>query len=939
LENAFAGVKSSEFHFQNEMDAISVAIWCAAPDGAAEFQNQTWREYTGLSAEASREQGWLDAIHPEDMAHYAMKWREIRAAQAPGAVEVRLRRFDGVYRWFSVRVVPVRNERGNIIGWCGTNIDIDDHKQAQALLALEKRVLDIIAKEDPRPSFLNALSRLVEENENLREDFRDLFEEAPIPYVHEGLDSRFIRANRAAMRVLGIGPDEIAGTFGSSLVANTPETQRRLREAFESIAEGKETSEVELELRRKDNGNPVWVHWWSKPAPSGRFTRTMMVDITDRVLMAQTKAALEFSLESGQVGDWDLDLVHDTSRRSLRHDQCFGYNHPIPEAEWGVEEFIRHVHPEDRVRVESSMREAVKDSQDWVSEFRVVWPDGSVHWLIACGRIYRIEEGRPVRMLGIVMDITERKKTEEALRETKAELEFALESAQIGDWDLDLVTDTSRRSLRHDQCFGYNQAIPEAEWGIEAFIRHVHPEDRVRVEGSLRRAAKDLLDWGSEFRVVWPDGNVHWLAARGSIYRTREGKAIRMLGIVMDISDRKRAEEALGASEQMARGQVEALKHTLDALAMDSAPDRLAQHISRTITEQLGAHSSSVWRRNESNGLIGFEFAFEGGNFVTKSDSTIAGLSLWLPMDDSWPWPAALHAGAHCLMEDIRKVPSFPLRDRLVAMGIITVLMVPMLIAGRLEGTIAIRFSHRRVFRNEEIELAQTLANQAVLAMQLTRLSAENRDSAVIAERNRMARDIHDSLAQGFTGVIVQLEAAEDAKLRGLSKEADEHLNRAGDLARDSLNEARRSVQALRPLVLEENDLCGALSALFAKMTTGTSLRSEFKLQGHPRPLPPAWEENLLYIGQEALTNVLRHARANHFSAQLAFSSDALRLDLRDDGCGFDPSSKNSGFGLLGMRERVESIGGQLAVVSAPGEGTAVLITVPLAGGLRASGS
>ena len=139
----------------------------------------------------------------------------------------------------------------------------------------------------------------------------------------------------------------------------------------------------------------------------------------------------------------------------------------------------------------------------------------------------------------------ERNKFEEILRETKAVLEFTLESAQVGDWDLDLINDTSRRSLRHDQCFGYNTAIPEAKWGIEVFIQHVHPEDRARVEDSLRGAARDLLDWASEFRVIWPDGSLHWIATRGSIYRTQEGKATRMLGIVMDITDRKNAEEAL----------------------------------------------------------------------------------------------------------------------------------------------------------------------------------------------------------------------------------------------------------------------------------------------------------------------------------------------------------------------------------------------------------
>jgi formate hydrogenlyase transcriptional activator len=125
------------------------------------------------------------------------------------------------------------------------------------------------------------------------ERFRDLFEEAPIAYVYEGLDTRIIRANRAAMSILGIKPEGIAGTFGKSLVPDTPDAQSHFREALESIGRGIETSGVVLELRRKDDGKPVWIQWWSKPVLCGNYTRTMFVDITDRVLMEQEQARLQ----------------------------------------------------------------------------------------------------------------------------------------------------------------------------------------------------------------------------------------------------------------------------------------------------------------------------------------------------------------------------------------------------------------------------------------------------------------------------------------------------------------------------------------------------------------------------------------------------------------------------------------------------------------------
>ncbi|MBI5764803.1 MAG: sigma 54-interacting transcriptional regulator [Planctomycetes bacterium] len=138
------------------------------------------------------------------------------------------------------------------------------------------------------------LMRLKSEQQ-LRESearFRDLFDEAPIAYVNEGLDSRFISANHAAMKILGITPDQVAGTVGMSFIPDTPEAQRRVKEAFESINRGTNTSGVVLELRRRDNGKPIWIQWWSKPDPGGQYTRTMFVDITERVLLEQEQARL-----------------------------------------------------------------------------------------------------------------------------------------------------------------------------------------------------------------------------------------------------------------------------------------------------------------------------------------------------------------------------------------------------------------------------------------------------------------------------------------------------------------------------------------------------------------------------------------------------------------------------------------------------------------------
>jgi signal transduction histidine kinase/ABC-type uncharacterized transport system substrate-binding protein len=213
------------------------------------------------------------------------------------------------------------------------------------------------------------------------------------------------------------------------------------------------------------------------------------------------------------------------------------------------------------------------------------------------------------------------------------------------------------------------------------------------------------------------------------------------------------------------------------------------------------------------------------------------------------------------------------------------------------------------------------------------RLSDANQRAAVLEERNRMARDMHDTLAQGFTGVIVQLEAAKNAFANGSSSEGEEHNRRAGDLARHSLGEARRSIKALRPQALENADLCVALDGAMKLMTAGTSIRAEFSVQGQPRALVQSREENLLRIHQELLTNAIKHSGARVIKATLSFMAKSVQLVMEDDGIGFDPLRKSDGLGLLGIRERVHQMDGEVTVETQVGRGARIAVVLPNASG------
>jgi PAS domain S-box-containing protein len=203
------------------------------------------------------------------------------------------------------------------------------------------------------------------------------------------------------------------------------------------------------------------------------------------------------------------------------------------------------------------------------------------------------------------------------------------------------------------------------------------------------------------------------------------------------------------------------------------------------------------------------------------------------------------------------------------------------------------------------------------------------RELATLEERNRVAREIHDTLAQGFTGVVLQLEAAEQA-LGELSEAVSAHLASAKSLARESLQEARRSVWDLRPQALAAGSLEKALGVEVERFCSN-GRHGSLRVRGASRPVPPSVEDGMLRICQESLTNVNRHAAATNVWVELRYEREDLLLSIRDDGVGFDPeaAAQNGGFGLRGMQERLALMGGQLSISSRPGEGTTIEAHVP----------
>ena len=231
-----------------------------------------------------------------------------------------------------------------------------------------------------------------------------------------------------------------------------------------------------------------------------------------------------------------------------------------------------------------------------------------------------------------------------------------------------------------------------------------------------------------------------------------------------------------------------------------------------------------------------------------------------------------------------------------------------------------------------EVELLSAIGSQVGIAVENARLYQRSRQVAILEERNRLAREIHDALAQGLTGIIVQLEAMERLAQRR-PEQALASLQRAKDLARRSLQEARRSVWGLRPRSLEDMTLTEALQARVEALQAEAQVDASLGVSGTRRILSPDVELNLFRIAQEALVNIQRHAQATRVHVQLDFGQAHLRLVVEDDGVGLAATSQGSddgrGLGLTGMRERAALLSGQMTVTSEAGQGTRVEVIVP----------
>lgn len=400
----------------------------------------------------------------------------------------------------------------------------------------------------------------------------------------------------------------------------------------------------------------------------------------------------------------------------------------------------------------------------------------------------------------------------------------------------------------------------------------------------------------------------------------------------------RQREELLRAQEQAAQQRMpelrkanKVLQASLQKLAEEPDLDKFLGHLLTLCTERFSASEAGLWRYE--NGMFRLFVSYEDQTIKLRSAISHPGSNLETASRIRNQEVLARLRKREIIAdyeEDFATKPIYEhFRDYFRQRGIKTALKMPMFLGDELRGILVLRFTDRHCFTPQEAELANALADQAVLALELTRLAEEAQQAAIAQERNRLAGEIHDTMAQAFTAIAIQLGVAKRIAQHDPA-EVTQILDRVMELANTTLSKARQSVWALHPTAEEFADLATKLSQCVEQMIQGTGIQFQMQIVGTPRPLSPLIGKNLLQIGQESITNTLKHAAATQLQVTLTYENQSVSLSVQDNGRGFLFPADNGGFGLISMSTRADRINGHLMIQSQSGEGTNISIQVPI---------
>src|SRR6266404_1513340 len=423
---------------------------------------------------------------------------------------------------------------------------------------------------------------------------------------------------------------------------------------------------------------------------------------------------------------------------------------------------------------------------------------------------FRVAEPGDRKVAILFKDITERKQAEEELRRNEGFLAQGERIGHTGSWGWHVATGLIYWSKEHFRIFDYDPEITKPSYSL--FMERIHPEDRFSFEEILNRAVRDKSDFEYDYRIVLPDRSTKFLRSVGQALVNPSGE-LEFIGTVMDMTDLKRAEEMRAAmarerelfaqqrATQLAKAN-EALRGCLDGLASVPELDEFLGQVMAAITRQLGAVSSMLRVRNFERNCLTVDLVYQDDRVMAPAEAKYPERLQSIPLNERQLGLLNQPGVVIHLLDSNSPIPDAD-RSCLLGLGIKTLLVIPLNLATQLIGILIFRFIEDRDFLPEEIEVARALESQVALAIQVTRLANAARQSAVVEERNRLASEIHDGLAQSFTAICMQLGVAKEELS---SKEGDPlcRIQRAVELANLGLAEARRCAHDLRLSIADE---------------------------------------------------------------------------------------------------------------------------------------
>jgi PAS domain S-box-containing protein len=589
---------------------------------------------------------------------------------------------------------------------------------------------------------------------------------------------------------------------------------------------------------------------------------------------------LDLALEAGKSVGWDWDVKRGTDTWFGDLQTIFGI--PMKTFVGRVEDFHQRVHPDDRALVGKAVQDAMQNRNPYVAEFRVVWPDGTVRWIAAQGKFYYSADNEPERMLGIAVDITERKIAQEALHQKDIELFEAQRLAGVGSWKWEIEDDVVTWSEELYRIAGRDPKLPAVSYKEHSTLYTVESFER------LRHAVEETLRTGSpyelELEMIRTDGTNRWLIARGEAHRDSAGRVVRLRGTVQDITERRHSREALRESEERLR---------------------LAARTGRMYAYEWDRATDVIVRSGEFTHILGLTAAPKVMTCQQMLES--------VHPDDR---PRLVAATDACTPEK----PMCQIKYRFI----------------RPDGSVVWLEKSAHAFFDEKgvmLRMIGMVADITERKLAEEALSSVSRKliEAQENERARIARELHDDIGQQLALLSVTLE---QTKL--VTANSDKQMRNGLDELRKQILTIASAVHTmsheLHSSTLRYLDLGSAMRGFCAELSKQKKVEITFFHKDIPASVSQDISLCLFRVLQEALHNAVKHSESHQFNVGLRGISGVIDLTVSDAGVGFDPETamKGRGLGLSSMRERMKLVDGELSIESQPNRGTTIHARVPV---------